>query len=160
MGAPFGILLLFNLDPELVRRAMGIVVFLIAVVMLAGYSYKGPRGIAPRAIVGGFSGALGGAVGMGGPPLVLYFLAGPEDAKVQRANIVVTVAIMVAIVLCLLIVAGGISLITLQRAVLLLPAYLIGTWSGSKLFAIAPAEYFKRVALWVLVATGIGVLVL
>jgi uncharacterized membrane protein YfcA len=64
------------------------------------------------------------------------------------------------VVLLSLFVAGGIADNTFQRGLILIPLYLLGTWSGSRLFAIAPEEYFKRVALWLLMATGVGIVLL
>jgi phospholipid/cholesterol/gamma-HCH transport system permease protein len=57
-------------------------------------------------------------------------------------------------------IAGGFTADTLLRAVILIHVYVIGTWSGAKLFGLAPKAYFRRVALWLLIATGIGVFLL
>ena len=158
--SPLGVFILFNLDPELIRRAMGGFVFLAALILMSGWVYRGPRGIFASAVAGGLAGGISGATGVGGPPLALYFLSAPQPIEVQRANIVIAVAVVIAIVLVSLIFAGGFSTETLLRAVILTPAYVFGTWSGSRLFMIAPKEYFRRVALWLLLATGVGVVIL
>lgn len=157
---PFGIFVLFNLDPESIRRAMGGFVFLAAIILMSGWVYRGPRGFFASAVAGGLAGGISGATGVGGPPLALYFLSAPQPVEVQRANIVIAVAVLIAILLASLLVAGGLSIETLQRAVFLTPAYVFGTWSGSRLFTIAPKEYFRRVALWLLIATGVGIVFL
>jgi len=157
---PLGVFFLFNLDPELIRRAMGGFVFLAALILISGWVYRGPRGLFASAVAGGLAGGISGATGVGGPPLALYFLSAPQSVEVQRANIVIAVAVVIAVVLASLILAGGITAETLARAVILTPAYVFGTWSGSRLFKIAPKEYFRRVALWLLLATGVGVVFL
>lgn len=157
---PLGVFILFNLDPDLIRRAMGGFVFLAALILMSGWVYRGPRGIFASAVAGGLAGGISGATGVGGPPLALYFLSAPQPVEVQRANIVIAVAVIIAVVLASLVIAGGFTAETLQRAVILTPAYVLGTWSGSRLFAIAPKEYFRRVALWLLLATGVGVVIL
>ncbi|MCK5495479.1 MAG: hypothetical protein KAI80_03625, partial [Hyphomicrobiaceae bacterium] len=81
-----GIYLLFNLDPELTRRAMGGVVVLAGLILLSGWVYRGPRGVLPSTTVGAAAGVLAGAVGLGGPAIALYFLAAPQSETVQRAN--------------------------------------------------------------------------
>ena len=158
--APLGTYLLFSLDPEVIRRAMGALVFLAALILMSGWVYKGPRGVIASAVAGGLAGAISGAAGVGGPPLALYFLSAPAQPTVQRANIVISVAVVIVVVLVALFVAGGIADNTIQRGLILIPVYLLGTWSGSRLFAIAPEEYFKRVALWLLLATGVGIVLL
>jgi uncharacterized membrane protein YfcA len=157
---PIGIYILFNLDPELIRRAMGGFVFAAAVILISGWVYRGPRGIFASAVAGGLAGGISGATGVGGPPLALYFLSAPQPVEVQRANIVIAVTVVIAMVIGSLFFAGGLTAETLQRAVILTPAYVVGTWSGSRLFTIAPQEYFRRVALWLLLATGVGVVIL
>ena len=60
-------------------------------------------------------------------------------------------------VLISLLVAGGVAYNTFQRGIILIPVYVLGTWSGSRLFAIAPEKYFKKIALWLLLVTGVGI---
>jgi uncharacterized membrane protein YfcA len=160
ISTPLGVFILFNLDPELIRRAMGGFVFLAALVLMSGWLYRGPRGAFASAVTGGLAGGISGATGVGGPPLALYFLAAPQPVEVQRANIVIAVAVIIAVTFASLLFAGGLSAETLYRAVILTPVYVLGTWSGSRLFTIAPKEYFRRVALWLLLATGVGVIIL
>lgn len=155
---PAGVLVLVNLDAELIRRAMGAFVFLAAAVLMSGWVYRGPRGIFASAVAGGLAGGITGATGVGGPPLALYFLAAPATVEVQRSNIVIAIGAVIVMVLGSLIFDGDVGAGTLQRAIFLAPAYVLGTWSGARLFRIAPKEYFRRVALWLLLATGIGIL--
>lgn len=155
---PAGIAVLVNLDGEIIRRAMGVFVFLAASILISGWVYRGPRGVIASAAAGGLAGGITGATGVGGPPLALYFLAAPQPVEVQRANIVIAVGVVIIMVLGSLFFDGDIGVETLQRAIILSPAYVLGTWSGGRLFKIAPKEYFRRVALWLLLATGIGIL--
>jgi len=157
VAAPLGAVALFNTDPELIRRFMGGFVLLAAVILMSGWVYRGSRGIMAGAVVGVLAGGITGVAGVGGPSIALYFLASPEPIEVQRANIVISVAAVIPVMLAVLFIAGGIGTHTLFRAIILSPVYVIGTWSGSRLFTIAPKEYFHRVVLWLLVATGVGV---
>lgn len=154
---PLGTMFLFNTDPELVRRAMGVFILVFALILISGWVYRGPRGPASSAIVGALAGGINGASGVGGPPLALYFLSSPASPEVQRSNIVIAVAVLIMIALASIIIAGGFTTDALLRAVILIPVYIVGTWSGAKLFSLAPKAYFRRVASWLLVATGIGV---
>ena len=67
---------------------------------------------------------------------------------------------LIVVALASISIAGGFTADTLLRAVILIPVYVIGTWSGAKLFGLAPKAYFRQVALWLLIATGIGVFLL
>lgn len=160
LATPPGAYLLFNTDPELIRRAMGVFVLLFALILMSGWIYRGRRGGGPSAIVGALAGLISGATGVGGPPVAIYFLSSPQPAEVQRGNIVIAVTVLILMVVAAVAAGGGFTLETVVRGVILTPAYLAGTWSGSRLFAIAPKEYFKKVALWLLLITGIGIIFL
>jgi hypothetical protein len=77
---------------------------------------------------------------------------------VQRANIILSVGIVAVVLLVALIVGGGVGVETVTRGVVIAPFYMAGFWVGGRLFAIAPAEIYRKVALWLLIATGLSVL--
>ena len=77
LATPFGVVVLVSSDPELIRRAIGGFVLVIALIMMTGWVYRGPRGITGGSIAGLLSGAVTGATGAGGPIIVFYFLAAP-----------------------------------------------------------------------------------
>ena len=66
---------------------------------------------------------------------------------------------MVVTVLVSIAVGGGFSADVVLRGLFLTPAYMIGVWSGARLFAAMPKSFFRLAALWLLVVTGLAVLV-
>ena len=158
ISIPIGAYLLFNLDSEIVRRAMGGFILVFAVILMSGWVYRGSRGAVPSGLVGALGGIISGVSGVGGPPIALYYLASPHSPDKQRANIVISVTVMTIIVVVSIALGGGYSTDILLRGLFLTPAYLAGIWMGAGLFAAMPKSYFRHAALWVLVLTGIGVL--
>lgn len=157
---PIGTYFLFHLNPELIRRVMGGFVLLFALILMSGWIYRGRRNAATSAAAGAIAGVVTGAVGVGGPPVALYFLSSPQPVEVQRANIVIAVTAMIAMAMITIAIGGGFTTETVIRGAFLTPAYIAGTWSGGRLFVLAPKEYFKKVALWLLLATGLGIILL
>jgi uncharacterized membrane protein YfcA len=157
---PVGVFVLFSLEPVLIRRAMGFVVILAGLSLLSGWVYRGPRGALPSATAGAVAGVLAGAVGLGGPAIAVYSLASPQPPQVQRANIVISVGVLIVVTIAMFAYVGGITADTLKRAAALTPFYLLASWAGNRLFALAPKDYFKRVAAWLLLATGAAVALL
>ena len=96
---PLGVFSLVTVDPDLIRRAIGLLVLAGALVIGFGWTYKGPRNTASGAVAGALAGYLTGSTGMGGPPLAAYMLAFPDPADVQRANIVVMTALLITVTL-------------------------------------------------------------
>ncbi|MBK19311.1 MAG: hypothetical protein CMM52_10810 [Rhodospirillaceae bacterium] len=156
---PVGAWILFHIDGEIVRRSMGGFILAFALILFSGWSYRGPRGLVPGALVGGVAGCINGLTGIGGPPLALYQLSAPLPVEVQRANIVVCIIFLIITMFAAIAIGGGYSALVIVRALIITPAYIFGVWVGSRIFAIAPKSYFKNIALLILIATGLAVLV-
>lgn len=157
---PLGVAVLFNADPEWIRRAIGAFVLLAALLIMSGWVYRGARNALTSALAGAVSGAITGAAGVGGPPVVVYFMAAPEPAAVQRANILIAIGVMIVITLAAIAIGGGVRAGTVVRGAVLAPLYMAGFWAGGRLFAIAPRDLYRKVALWLLIATGLAVIAL
>ncbi|NKB19284.1 MAG: TSUP family transporter [Alphaproteobacteria bacterium] len=155
---PVGAWFLYYIDPEIVRRSMGGFVVLFALILMSGWSYRGKRGALPSALVGMTAGGINGLTGVGGPPLGLYFLSSPLPVEVQRANIIMCIVVLIIAMMVAIAVGGGYSWLVVTRALLIVPAYMLGAWCGARLFALAPKSWFKKVALVILLITGISVL--
>ena len=159
VGTPLGVVFLFSLDPDLVRRAMGGFVIGAALLMASGWSYSGRRNPAAGAATGGLCGLITGATGAGAPLIGLYFLSGSQPAETQRANLVFSAAILVAAVLVSIYLGGGLGWRTLARGAAITPFYMLGVLGGERLFARAPKLFFRHAALALLVITGLATLV-
>jgi uncharacterized protein len=138
---------------------MGGFIMLFALILLSGWTYCGKRGAVPSALVGMTAGGINGLTGVGGPPLGLYFLSSPHPVEVQRANIIMCIIVLIISMIVAIAVGGGYSWLVIIRALLITPAYLFGVWFGARMFAVAPKTWFKKVALVILMVTGISVLV-
>ena len=160
---PFGVWSLLALEPDLVRRAIGGFILVIALIFLTGWRYegerRGPAGLAARLVAGGGGGWLAGFAGIGGPILVLYFLAAPGTATVQRANNAIGVSALSPLAVVLLAFEGSIGLDTVLRSAILVVPYLLGQEIGARLFRLVPADRFRRLVLGLLIVIGLGVLV-
>ncbi len=160
VATPFGVAILFNADPEWIRRAIGAFVLLAALLIKSGWVYRGRRGVLASGVAGALCGGITGIAGVGGPPVVVYFLAAPQPVEIQRANIIISVGVVALVTLVTLAVGGGVGTGTVTRGVVIAPFYMAGFWTGGRLFAIAPAELYRKVALWLLIATGLSVVFL
>ena len=134
-------------------------VLLAALLIMSGWVSRGRRGAAASAVTGALCGAISGVAAVGGPPVVVYFLAAPETAEVQRANIVISVGVVIAIVFGSMVVGGAVDGGTVARGVVAAPFYMAGFWAGARLFAVAPQTLYRKFAMWLLIATGLSVVV-
>ena len=151
---PIGNLLLFALEPNLIRRVIGWLIVGASLLILSGWRYRGPQGAGAGAATGVISGLINGFVGLGGPPLVIYMLALKQSAAVQRANILVFMAITSVLVLGSTFVGGGVTLENSFLGLLTAPFQIAGGWLGARLFLKLPAELFKKFSLVALIVLG------
>ena len=151
---PIGNLLLFALEPNLIRRIIGWLIVGASILILSGWRYSGPQGAGASATTGAISGLINGFVGLGGPPLVIYMLALKQSAAVQRANTLVFMAIASVLILGSTFVGGGVTLENSFIGVLTAPFQIAGGWLGAWLFLKLPTEFFKKFSLVALIVLG------
>ena len=151
---PIGNLLLFALEPNLIRRIIGWLIVGASILILSGWRYSGPQGAGASATTGVISGLINGFVGLGGPPLVIYMLALKQSAAVQRANTLVFMAITSVLVLGSTFIGGGVTLENSFLGMLTAPFQIAGGWLGARLFLKLPAELFKKFSLVALIVLG------
>ena len=101
---------------------------------------------------------MGGAGVPAGPVMVIYYLAAPEPPSVQRANIMVSVWLLLVIMLANLLMRDAIMAKTAISGLFIAPASIIGALFGQYLFKRAPVTWFKTFAHGLLVVIGISML--
>lgn len=152
---PGGTYMLLVLDADIVRRIIGAATLIVATVLLAGWAYHGNRSVCVTGLFGCVCGLLQGTTGQAGPISVAYFITAPAAARLQRANIVITVMGLIILTIASMAVSGVMSSATLVLGLILGGPYLFGIWLGSRLFALLPSQVYRRAIVSLLFATGI-----
>ncbi len=155
IATPVGAYLLASLPADTIRLGIGMIVFMGSYLIWCGVAWKGLPGPSVSVGVGSAFGLLNGGTALGGPPVVLFYLATPVGAATSRASIVAFFLATDAFAALSQVVTGVLTLDTFYAAALLLPLVLLGTWLGARRFARAEPTSFKRFALIVLMALGI-----
>jgi uncharacterized membrane protein YfcA len=155
---PLGGFILLAADPDIMRRVIGGAVLVFVLIMLRGWRYHGPRRLPISLGVAAVSGTMVSSVGIGGPPVLLYWLSGPDAAQQNRANIISYFAIISIGVLATFVINGTIVIETVWRAAVLAPFFLISAHVGSRLFRRSSEALYRRVALYFLLAVAITTL--
>jgi uncharacterized membrane protein YfcA len=153
-----GLWLLYHLPSEVLRRLVGGVV--IASTALLGFARPRHSSWPPPLRVGAgvVSGVLNGAVSLGGPPVVLYFLWTTTTAETSRASFVAYFTVIQLVQLVALTWAGQVTLTVLGWTAVVAPAMLAGTVAGSWLFRAGGHRHFRRISLLLLAVTGLAAL--
>lgn len=161
IGLPVGVALLRWTPAAELRAAVGVVLVLFSLYSLARPQIRKftAGGRLADGGIGVLSGILGGLTGFGGIlPTIWSGLRGwPRDE--QRAVFQPTgVAIFLGTIL-LLGGAGTITADTLRLFLIGLPALLVGTWLGLRLYGRLDEAGFRRVVLVLLLFSGIALIV-
>jgi uncharacterized membrane protein YfcA len=160
VGVPAGNLVLTEVAPEPMRWTISFIVLGAVALLASGWRFRGRPRPPTTLVAGGMSGFLNGLSGMAGPPIIFYYLAGDESAERVRANLT-TYFIFVDLVT--LVVFASRDLIGWHTGVLalwLVPTVIAGGLLGQRLFPLASEKFYRRLALFLLVAVAIGSLIL
>ncbi|MBP0444903.1 sulfite exporter TauE/SafE family protein [Roseomonas sp. SSH11] len=154
LAMPIGSLVLLAADGVLLRRAIGLLVLVFGIVLLSPWRYRGERPLGLNLVVGAISGLLKGSTGMSGPPVIFYFLSGPEEARRHRANFILFFGVIGVASIFPPLLAGLIDAPALIRSVALIPPLLLCVRTGSRLFHVIPVAWYRRFAFGALIAAG------
>lgn len=156
-ATPFGVYLLTISDADMLKKGLGALLIASSLLLLSGWRYRGAESRLKDAAVGAMSGTLGGWTGMGGPPVILYFLSRELTSVRARAALIVCFASAVIVALAGYTFAGLMQWKYLVWAAALLPIYAAATWLGAMLYrATLHLERIFRIASFVaLIAIGV-----
>jgi uncharacterized membrane protein YfcA len=159
IATPPGVLLLASAPADAIRAGIGAVVFAGSFLIWRGLAWRGSPGPLPTVGVGLAFGLLNGSTALGGPPVVLFYLATPVGAAAGRASIIAFFLATDAMAAGAQALAGVLTLESLLAAGIFLPLLLVGAWAGARHFIHTAPEDFKRFSLLLLMGLGLAVLV-
>ncbi len=155
LAMPAGVWVLANADPEPLRWGVCIFVLACTAALASGWRYRGRANVAASVAVGGFAGFSNGAVGIGGPPMVLFWLAGQNSAAQARSNIFAYFVLTTLAGFALYTWQGIFTVPVIVFGVALTPFYMLPLKYGDRLFHMGSETLFRRVAFALCGAAGI-----
>jgi uncharacterized membrane protein YfcA len=157
---PFGSGVLASLDPVVLRRAISVVVLGFAVLLWSGWRYRREPSSGAALAIGGLSGLLTGVAGIGGPPVILFYLSGPNPAPSTRASFICYFAITQLTALISFTGAGIMTRTVLWLGLIMAPAFLAAAYLGTRLFGRVNEAVFRRATLIFLALVAVAGLIL
>ena len=147
LGTPFGVYALAHVPAAPMTLALALFVLIAAILLSRGYALKSLPGPAATFATGTASGLFNGGFGIGGPPVILFFFSSPAGHAAGRASMIAFFLITDVMGLAWQASSGLLTVTTVWRAVLFLPALIGGIWLGNRGFLKADPAGFRR---WVL----------
>lgn len=155
---PIGVLVLAVADPKAIRNAIAITVIVFALLLLRGWRYAGRPRLSTSLGLGAVSGGMLGATSIGGPPVILYLLSGPDSIETTRANLTLYVTVTSLIGIVMLLQQGIFDAHAAWLSLWLAPAYYAGLVGGIRLFPRLNEVRFRRLTLGLLIVVSAGIL--
>lgn len=153
---PIGVWLLAIIDETLMRRSIAVLVLLFVAVSALGWRIKQTPGIATKLSVGLLSGCMTGAAGLGGPPIILYFLTQNYPKQDLRAS-ALTYLLLSSLVALVFYYAN--DMISRERIYLVLmatPVYAFAMWQGARIFASVSETRFRQSVIIIVAVIALG----
>lgn len=156
-GLPIGNYVLTAVDPIAVRWVIVALILASLTAMLTGWKPAHRPSPATDAGIGLISGLMSGIAQIGGPPVVIYWLATQSDPGRTRANLSVYFALMMWTSLGIFAIKGLVTAKVLWLAAVAAPGYALGIAVGARLFGLASPLTFRRISIaLVAIATVLG----
>lgn len=155
---PLGVRVLASTDARLIRQAIAIAVIGFSLIFLRGWRYAGRPRLATSLGLGAMSGIMLGATSVGGPPVILYLLSGPDPIETTRANLTLFVTVTSFVGVVMLWHEGIFDAPAGWTSLWLAPAYYVGLVGGIGLFPRFSDSRFRQFTLLLLIAVSAAIL--
>lgn len=148
VATPIGVWILASAPAAPLKIALAVAVAVAAIMLWRGFHLERTPGRAATIATGAASGLLNGALGIAGPPVILFYFSSPAAVHVGRASVIAYFLGTDVTGLAFMAPQDLINASTLTRFATFLPALLIGVWIGARSFRSANPERFRQ---WVLI---------
>lgn len=147
---PLGVYLLGVIDDQTLRLTALVFVFASSLYLVFWRTLLRQFSLGIYALVGSAIGVINGATALSGLVLALFFSLSNKQATEMRATMIFYLFAADIWAFSLLIGAGYYDSIAITRAAVSLPLLAVGVWLGSRHFAAAGPESYRKVVLWLL----------
>jgi len=152
---PLGVAALLYVDPLWLRWFIAVLVLVALATLAAGWRYHGKPSVAASLGVGALAGFGAGAVQIGAPPLLVYWLGGQNAAVTVRANIMVYFIMQGSLSMVAYFYGALFTGEALALSLLLGVPFGLLMVVGARWFHGASDELYRRVAYLIIGAAGL-----
>ena len=156
LALPVGVMALLWVDALTLRWFIAFLVLVALAALVAGWRYRGKPHIGVSLGAGALAGLGAGAVQIGAPPLLVFWLGGDNKAATVRANVMVYFIVQDALSVVFYAYNGLFSAQTLNMALLLGAPFAVALAVGAFSFHGSSDLFYRRVAYAVIALAGIA----
>lgn len=158
VGIPLGAYFLKNMDGNIVRIILGILLTTYGIYQLVNKESRIAIKKSTGYVLGFFAGILGGAFNTNGPPAILYVVSQPWNPHQIKVTLNSYFFLCGILVIAFHAISGLTTLKVMQWFLILFPFLTIGTLLGSKLYNRLNPEKFRKLIFIFLLFMGMGLM--
>lgn len=155
LALPLGIQLLTVLDQDVLRWALTVVVAILLTSLIAGWRFSGSLSILGIIAIGGGAGLVGGATGLTGPVVIMFYLASSQLVQVIRANSIIFLGVLDVALITMLVARGLADWGAFHLGLFLAVPYIITTILGQRLFDPNKEKLYRFMSYGVIVGVAV-----
>ena len=156
VGVPLGVMALVYVSPLNLRWFIAVLVLIALAALAAGWRYHGKPTLPATLGVGLMSGFGAGAVQIGAPPLLVFWLGGKNSATVVRANIMVYFILQGTLSFVLYFYNGLFDVQTVVLSLMFGVPFAIAMFGGAYWFHGSSDALYRRVAYVIIGFAGLA----
>lgn len=145
-GIPLGVYILKHIPTETLAIGLGIIMIAFTSYQLLAKPTPRPLGIIPTAFAGFMSGAIGGSIGAGGPPVIIYSTIQPWSKDQAKATLAFYFAISGAMISISHAYSGLITKEVTNLFLVSLPGLAVGIFLGTIAYSHISDHGYKKLA--------------
>ena len=146
LALPLGVMALVLIDPLVLRWFIVVLVLGALAALASGWRYHGRPTLLASLGVGALAGIGGGAVQIGAPPLLIFWLGGNNNAATVRANIMVYFLTQAALSSIMYFFNGLFTAQTIILSLLLGVPFAVALAGGASWFHGTSDALYRRIA--------------
>jgi len=156
IGVPLGVMALLYVEPLTLRWFIAVLVLTALAALAAGWRYHGKPTLVASLGVGAMSGFGAGAVQIGAPPLLVFWLGGKNSAATVRANIMVYFILQGTLSFFLYLYNGLFDAQIVVLSLLFGAPFAIAMFAGAYWFHGSSDGLYRRVAYVIIAFAGLA----
>ncbi|MCP5072558.1 MAG: sulfite exporter TauE/SafE family protein [Rhodobacteraceae bacterium] len=156
VALPVGVFVLTRVEPTVFRYTVSLVALLLLPCLILGLRYRGQLTRIMIVGTGALGGFLAGVAGIGGPPVILLYMASPLSTAAIRANLMLFLLGLDTLLICVFGWSGLLELVPVMIGVLLIVPYTLGNITGAAIFDPDRAQLYRWVAYGIIAASALS----
>lgn len=156
LATPLGAYLLARMPGELVKVILAVLIIGCCLVMISGFKLRRMPSFMQTAATGAGAGVLNGSLGLGGPPVIVFFLGSPLALEAGRASIIAAFLAMDVAALPAFWALDLFGREALHLGLMSLPVLVLGVWLGARMALRVEEGLARRIIIVFLLILALG----